>query len=99
MLPAKYRSGLFVTMHGSWNRAPAPMAGYNVLFQPFANGKASGKYEVFADGFKGKEPIMNPNEAAARPNGLAQGPDGSLYITESNTGKTWRVLYTGAGTR
>ena len=42
---------------------------------------------------------MNPNEAAAQPDGLAQGPDGSLYITESNTGKTWRVLYTGAGTR
>ena len=99
MLPAKYKSGLFVTMHGSWNRAPAPMTGYNVLFQPFVNGKASGKYEVFADGFKGKEPIMNPNDAAARPNGFAQGPDGSVYITESNTGKTWRVIYQGTGTR
>jgi glucose/arabinose dehydrogenase len=93
MLPAKYKSGLFVTMHGSWNRAPAPMAGYNVLFQPLKRGKAAGKYEVFADGFKGKETIMAPNQAAARPNGLAQGPDGSLYITESVTGKTWRVIY------
>ena len=99
MLPAKYKSGLFVTMHGSWNRAPAPMAGYNVMFQPFVNGKASGKYEVFADGFMGKQPIMNPNDAAARPNGFAQGPDGSVYITESNTGKTWRILYQGTGTR
>jgi glucose/arabinose dehydrogenase len=95
MLPAKYRSGLFVTMHGSWNRAPAEMTGYNVLFQPFANGKPSGAYEVFADGFKGPKPIMAPGEAVSRPNGTAVGPDGSLYITESNTGKTWRVIYKG----
>jgi glucose/arabinose dehydrogenase len=91
-LPAKYRGGAFVVMHGSWNRAPAPMAGYNVLYQPFANGKPSGSYEVFADGFAGKTPLMSPNEAAARPNGIAVGPDGSLYITESVKGKTWRVF-------
>ena len=39
---------------------------------------------------------MNPNDAVARPNGVAQGPDGSLYIGESQKGKVWRVLYTGA---
>jgi glucose/arabinose dehydrogenase len=66
---------------------------YNVLFQPFANGKPSGTFEVFADGFKGKDPIMRPGRAAARPNGTAQGPDGWLYITESVTGKTWCVIY------
>jgi len=38
---------------------------------------------------------MNPNEAAARPNGIAIGPDGSLYITESNKGKTWRIYVRG----
>ena len=91
-LPARYRGGAFVVMHGSWNRAPAPMQGYNVLYQPFANGKPSGTYEVFADGFAGKTPLMSPNDAAARPNGIALGPDGSLYITESVKGKTWRVF-------
>jgi glucose/arabinose dehydrogenase len=35
---------------------------------------------------------MSPNAAAARPNGIAIGPDGSLYITESVKGKTWRVF-------
>ena len=91
-LPAKYRGGAFIVMHGSWNRAPAPMAGYNVLYQPFASGKPSGKFEVFADGFAGKTPLMSPNDAVARPNGIALGPDGSFYITESVKGKTWRVM-------
>jgi glucose/arabinose dehydrogenase len=91
-LPAKYRGGAFVVMHGSWNRAPAPMQGYNILYQPFANGKPSGTYEVFADGFAGKTPLMSPNDAVARANGIAVGPDGSLYITESVKGKTWRVF-------
>jgi glucose/arabinose dehydrogenase len=95
-LPARYRGGAFVVMHGSWNRAPAAMAGYNILYQPFADGKPSGAFEVFADGFKGKEPLMSPGEAAARPNGIAVGPDGSLYITESVRGKTWRLFYRGA---
>ena len=94
-LPAHYRGGAFVVMHGSWNRAPAPMAGYNVLYQPFADGKPSGKYEVFADGFAGKTPLMSPNDAVARPNGIAIGPDGSLYVTESVKGKTWRVFFRG----
>ena len=90
--PAKYRGGAFIAFHGSWNRAPLPQAGYNVTFVPFANGKPSGTYEVFADGFAGKTPLANPNDAVARPGGLAQGPDGSLYITEDVKGRIWRVI-------
>jgi len=90
--PAKYRGGAFIAFHGSWNRAPLPQAGYNVTFVPFANGKPSGAYEVFADGFAGKTPLANPNDAVARPGGLAQGPDGSLYITEDVKGRIWRVI-------
>jgi glucose/arabinose dehydrogenase len=90
--PAKYRGGAFIAFHGSWNRAPLPQAGYNVTFVPFANGKPSGAYEVFADGFAGKTPLANPNDAVARPGGLAQGPDGSLYITEDVKGRIWRVM-------
>ena len=92
--PAKYRGGAFVAFHGSWNRAPLPMAGYNVTFVPFTGGKA-GTREVFADGFAGKTPLMAPNDAVSRPGGLAVGPDGSLYITEDVKGKVWRVMYTG----
>ena len=41
--PAKYRGGAFIAFHGSWNRAPLPMAGYNVTFVPFAGGKPVGQ--------------------------------------------------------
>ena len=94
--PAKYRGGAFIAFHGSWNRAPMPQEGYNVTFQPFSGGKPSGQFEVFANGFAGKDPLMNLNDAVARADGLAQAPDGSLYIGESQKGKIWRVIYTGA---
>lgn len=92
-LPAAYRNGAFVAFHGSWNRAPAPQGGYNVVFQPMKNGSASGKFIVFADGFAGA--IKEPGRAAFRPSGLAEGPDGALYIADDWHGRIWRVTYRG----
>jgi glucose/arabinose dehydrogenase len=92
--PARYQGGAFVAFHGSWNRAPLPQGGYNVTFVPFSGGKP-GASETFADGFAGKSPLMNPDDAVARPTGLAMGPDGSLYISDDAKGRIWRVLYTG----
>ena len=91
--PAAYRKGAFVAFHGSWNRAPAPQGGYNVVFQPMADGKAAGSYVVFADGFAGA--VREPGRAAFRPSGLASGPDGSLYISDDIHGRIWRVTYRG----
>jgi glucose/arabinose dehydrogenase len=93
--PAKYKGGAFIAFHGSWNRAPMPQDGYNVTFQPFSGERPSGKFEIFASGFPGKVPLMNPNEAMARADGVAEAPDGSLYITDSQKGKIWRVIYKG----
>ena len=93
--PKKYQGGAFIAFHGSWNRSPAPQDGYNVTFQPFAGDAPSGKFEVFADGFAGQGPLMQPNRAVARADGVAQAPDGSLYIAESQKGKVWRVFYRG----
>ena len=93
--PAKYRNGAFIAFHGSWNRSPMPQDGYNVTFQPFANGKPSGMFEIFATGFAGTDRLMQPGNAVARADGVAEGPDGSLFIADSQKGKVWRVLYTG----
>jgi glucose/arabinose dehydrogenase len=93
--PAHYRGGAFIAFHGSWNRAPLEQAGYNVVFQPFEHGKPTDKFEIFADGFKGTDKLMNPAIAAARPDGIAEAPDGSIYITDSQKGKIWHVFYKG----
>jgi glucose/arabinose dehydrogenase len=93
--PEHYRNGAFIAFHGSWNRAPMPQEGYNVTFQPFASGKPAGNFEVFASGFAGTPKLMNPDDAVSRADGVAQGPDGSLFISESQKGKIWRVFYQG----
>ena len=91
--PARYREGLLIAFHGSWNRAPYPQGGYNVVFQPMSGGKASGHCEIFADGFAGA--IKSPEKAAHRPDGLAVGPDGSLYISDDIKGRIYRVTWNG----
>lgn len=91
--PARYKNGAFIAFHGSTNRGPYPQAGYIVAFVPFKNGKPSGTWEVFADGFAGVDTIINVSDAKYRPMGLAEGPDGSLYISDSKKGKIWRILY------
>jgi glucose/arabinose dehydrogenase/cytochrome c553 len=93
--PTAYRGGAFIAFHGSWNRAPLPQGGYNVVFQPLAGGKASGAYVVFADGFAGAH--EEPGRATYRPTGLAMGPDGALYISDDVRGRIWRVTYRGTG--
>jgi glucose/arabinose dehydrogenase/mono/diheme cytochrome c family protein len=91
--PNAYRGGAFIAFHGSWNRAPFPQGGYNVVFQPLADGKASGNFVVFADGFAGA--VKEPGQAAYRPSGLAVGPDGALYISDDSHGRIWRVTFRG----
>jgi glucose/arabinose dehydrogenase/cytochrome c553 len=87
--PTSYRGGAFVAFHGSWNRAPAPQGGYNVVFQPLKDGKASGPSITFADGFAGA--FKEPGRSTFRPTGLAMGPDGALYISDDKRGRIWRV--------
>ena len=94
--PEKYRGGMFVAFHGSWDRAPLPQAGYRVEFIPFdSHGMPTGTYEDFATGFPGVETFTNPNDAHYRPSGVAVGPDGSLYVSETQKGRVWRIIYTG----
>ncbi len=91
--PEKYKNGAFIAFHGSWNRSPEPQKGYLVAFVPFKNGKPSGDWEVFADGFAGGAEFMQPGSAKHRPCGLAQGPDGSLYVSDDQGGTVYRISY------
>jgi glucose/arabinose dehydrogenase len=91
--PEPARGGAFIAFHGSWNRAPLPQGGYHVVFVPFEGAAPMGEWSVFADGFKGTDVLADPDEARFRAMGLAQGPDGALYITDSVQGRIWRVTY------
>jgi mono/diheme cytochrome c family protein len=93
--PERYKNGAFIAFHGSNNRAPYPQAGFFLCFVPFKNGKPAGNWEVFADGFAGVDPIINPANAVYQPMGLAMGPDGSLYVSDSKRGRIWRIMYKG----
>jgi len=93
MFPEKYKHGAFIAFHGSWNRYPEPQKGYFVVFVPFADGKPTADYEVFADGFSGLDNVAQPNDAKHRPCGLAEGPDGSLYVSDDQGGRLYRIVY------
>jgi glucose/arabinose dehydrogenase/mono/diheme cytochrome c family protein len=93
--PARYREGMFIAFHGSWNRAPYPQGGYNVVFQPFSGDHASGNCEIFADGFAGA--VKSPDGAVHRPSGLAVGPDGALYVSDDVRGRIYRIVYHAGG--
>ena len=93
--PRSYRGGAFIVLHGTQSKY-----GYNVVFVPFdRNGKA-GAPTVFADGFAAFNPsVANGGPARYRPIGIAEGPDGSLYVADSQKGRIWRIAYEGNASR
>jgi len=90
--PPEFRGGAFVAFHGSWNRAPLPQAGFRVAFVPFRFNRPTGGFTTFADGFN---PAMGGRAGGGthRPVGLAQAPDGSLFVTDDTGGTIWRITY------
>jgi glucose/arabinose dehydrogenase len=96
--PAMYRGGAFIAFHGSWNRAPLPQGGFKVVYLPMSGQRATGDFSVFADGFAPQMPGANdPTRPVrlSRPTGLAQGPDGSIYVADDAGGKIWKISYRG----
>lgn len=95
-LPEKYAEGAFIVFHGSWNRIGMEQDGYKVVFVPMRDGEVTADWEIFADGFKGTGSVRNPGDAAYRPTGLAEGPNGEIYISEDKHGRIWQVRWSGA---
>jgi glucose/arabinose dehydrogenase len=93
--PSQYRGGAFIAFHGSWNRAPLPQAGFRVVFAPFRFNRPTGSFTTFADGFNPNPGTQRVQRGTHRPTGLAQGSDGSLFVTDDTGGTIWKITYRG----
>jgi glucose/arabinose dehydrogenase len=84
MFPEKYRDGIFIAEHGSWNRS-API-GYRVSFVK-VEGTRAVSYEPFAEGF------LRGNTASGRPADVLVMPDGALLVSDDKAGRIYRISY------
>jgi glucose/arabinose dehydrogenase len=84
LLPERLRSGMFIGLHGSWNREPP--SGYKVIFVPFADGKPSGNPEPVLTGF-----LDESGDAQGRPVGVALDKTGALLVADDVGNIVWRV--------
>lgn len=86
--PAKYHNGVFLALHGSWNRSQR--VGQTVAFLPFKDGKPSGQLETFLSGW-----MLGPDkrEVWGRPTGIFVMKDGSLLVSDDGGNKIWRISY------
>lgn len=92
LFPERYKHGAFIAFH---NQSKELKKGFFVAFVPFKNGKPDGDWEIFLDNFAGMD-LANPAEGAAlkhRPCGLAQGPEGALYVADDFGGSIFKVSY------
>ena len=90
MFPERYKDGAFIAFH---NQSLELKKGFFVAFVPFKNGKPAGDWEIFLDNFAGID-LANPTgELQHRPCGLAQGPDGALYVCDDLGGSVFKITY------
>jgi glucose/arabinose dehydrogenase len=83
LLPARYRNGAFIGLHGSWNRDP--FSGYKVVFVPFAAGRPAGEAEDVLAGF------LDGDNARGRPVGVAIAKDGAVLVADDVGNTVWRI--------
>lgn len=90
LFPKKYKNGAFIVFH---NQSPQLKKGFLIAFVPFKNSKPSGDWEIFADNFSGIDLNKPSGPIKYRPMGIAQGPDGSLYVADDLKGTIFKITY------
>jgi glucose/arabinose dehydrogenase len=76
--------GMFIGLHGSWNRDPP--SGYKVVYVPFAGGRPSGMPVDVLTGF-----LSADGRARGRPVGVALDARGALLVADDVGNTVWRV--------
>ena len=87
-LPAQFLNGMFIGLHGSWNRRP--ISGYSVVFVPFRDGKPSGMPSDVLTGF-----VNADGDAHGRPVGVAIDARGALLVADDVGNVVWHVASAG----
>ena len=82
---ARYRGGVFIAEHGSWDRSP--LNGYKVVYVPFQAGKPAGMPQDIVTGFL----TPDQKDSQGRPVGLAFDGKGALLIADDVGDTVWRV--------
>jgi len=90
MFPEKYKNGAFIAFH---NQSVSLHQGFFVAFVPFKDGKPSGDWEIFANDFAGIDLAKPTGPSQHKPCGLAQGPDGALYVSDDYQGTIYRIAF------
>lgn len=83
-LPPQFQGGMFVGLHGSWNRKP--LSGYKVVFVAFADGRPRGEPIDVLTGF-----VDDQGQAQGRPVGVALDSTGALLVADDVGNVVWRV--------
>jgi glucose/arabinose dehydrogenase len=83
--PEEYRHRLFVAEHGSWNRSSK--VGYRVMVARVDPSGTVETYEPFATGW------LQGQENWGRPVDLEELPDGSLLVSDDQSGAIYRITY------
>lgn len=86
LTPADYRGAALVALHGSWNRTTKD--GYKVVSLHW-DAQGGITQRDFLTGF------LNGENVIGRPVDVAQGPDGSIYISDDFGGSIFRVTASG----
>lgn len=86
--PAEYRDDLFVAFHGSWNRSIP--TGYKVVRIHWTGNRPH--VEDFITGWL-RSGATTRRGVSGRPVDVSFGADGSMYVTDDESGAVYRVTY------
>jgi glucose/arabinose dehydrogenase len=86
MFPKKYRGGLFIAEHGSWNRSKK--SGYRLTYVKMnRKGTKAIERETFAEGF------MRDEVTHGRPVDVLVDKDGSMLVSDDYANVIYRITY------
>jgi glucose/arabinose dehydrogenase len=88
MFPRRYRNGIFIARHGSWNRSKK--IGGDVIFATLNRNGTVRSWTPFLTGF------LQNNSYSGRPVDVEVMKDGSLLVSDDYAGAVYRVVYDGA---